>query len=76
MDLACAPEIMMKFDCLLFFIEMSCRNFKTFEASLKACKTGFEENYDHRNFYTVNIRNNTFPGADGEFPVGEETEEG
>jgi len=42
---------------------------KTFEASLKACKTGFEENYDHRNFYTVNIRNNTFPGVDSEFPV-------
>ena len=43
MDLVKTPEIMTKIGCLLFFIEMSCRNFK-------ARKTGFEENYDRRNF--------------------------
>ena len=50
MDLVKTPEIMTKIDCLLFFIECHAEILKTFEAPLKARKTGFEENYDCRKF--------------------------
>ncbi len=41
---------MMKFDCLLFLLKCHAEILKTFEAPSKARKTGFEENYDCRNF--------------------------